>query len=317
MLAYIDLKLVQSGSSDLRAAIDAKHVVVDDLGPVPVKADIKAGVNLKDPVKIAEDIDKRFARVLADHREAVDKLAAKRTAAASAAEQEWRDLRTKAETARIAVLSYAIDDGAVQRITVGKPIAGGGLDTGNEAGGIALLFEALSAATGDGLTTYAASEGRRTTVLVIVCHNAPTVVGMIRSRAKILQVAVPEWWPWQSPPSSTERLRDTQWLWNAGISRPGLDRLAKSLGIPGRDPALIADDGAVWDAIAKDNLFWLVQDYCDDEVLRLRCIYRRLMDDLPPLKVDLAILHDNLDSISAAELKAAGYEPPPAAEVAA
>lgn len=100
MFAYIEVKTIQSASGDLRAAIDARHVVTDELPPPPDKAAIKPAANLKDPDKIATSIEERYQRALDDHREAVKKLEDKR-AAAAAAEQEWRDPRKSADTARI------------------------------------------------------------------------------------------------------------------------------------------------------------------------------------------------------------------------
>lgn len=71
MFAYIDIKLIQSGSSDLRAAIEAKHVVVNDVPPPVEKANIKPAENLKDPEKIAIDIEKRFTKAVAEREDAI------------------------------------------------------------------------------------------------------------------------------------------------------------------------------------------------------------------------------------------------------
>lgn len=297
MFTYIECKTIQSGSSELRATIEAKHVVPDVLPPPPDKASIKPADNLKDPDKIAESIEKRFAKALADHEETKAKLESKRAAAAAAAEQEWRDLRKSADTARICAISVAIDDGAVRRIEVGVQTASGdgpdfvyGVQT-DEVKALRDLF----AECGRGDSGCAPT---------IVTHFAPTVIGMIRKRALILGVAVPNWWPWHLQHSG-ERIHDIQFMWDGGFSRPGLDRMAKTFGLPGRTDA-IANDGRVWDRIAAGG-YADVGDYCDDELLRVRCIHRRMLG-LKPLAIDMAFLTRDWSGVSEKDVVAAGYQ---------
>lgn len=247
----------------------------------------------------------------------------KRTAAAAAIEQEWRDLRNRAETARIATHSLAIDDGPVMRHPAGvayiAKIAPDGtekmaFDTGD--GRQSKALEHLFAAVNDRVTVAPASavpnaatnwrgwDGRSAVCPVVVCHGASAVVSMIRKMAIINEVPVPAWWPWDAEPGDMRRVHDVQWMWDRGATRLGLDRQCRALKIPARGDL---DDAGVWDAIAAGRYSDVIE-YCDDEVLRLRCIHRRLLD-LQPLKADLAILRRDYGALTQDEWTAAGYPP--------
>lgn len=108
------------------------------------------------------------------------------------------------------------------------------------------------------------------------------------------------------PFSYSRRLQDVQQLWDDLTTRPGLETMAKGLGLPGR-AAPIAGDGDVWDRIAA-GAYDDVLTYCDAEVLRLRCVYRAITG-LPMLATDVALLKRDLSQVTDDELVAAGYSP--------
>lgn len=320
MIVYLDAKFVPQASSDLRAAIDARHAVTDVLPLAPEKATIEPARNLKDPDKIAASIEERYQRALADYDESKSRLAIKREAAAAAAQQEWLDLRRQAEVARICAIAYALDEGPAQRIECGRQTASGdgpnfvyGVQT-DEVKALRQLFDALNEcialqpkqAMPNAASDYVGPGGSGCAPR-IVCHAAPTIVGMLRKRALLLGVLPPKWWPWDLPSNAAERIQDIQWMWDGGYTKPSLDRLAKAFGIPGR-VADIADDDAVWPAIAAGRYDDII-DYCDDELLRLRCIHRRLRG-LKPLKIDLTFLTKDWSQITEEEVVAAGYPRP-------
>jgi hypothetical protein len=328
MLLYLDTETVPSTEPALIASIEAKHVVTDDVPPPPEKSQIKAAANLKDEQKIADDIDKRYAKAVADREQDVIKLAERRVKAAAALEEEIAGLALKAETAQIATMSWAFDDGAVMREPAacydtgekradGSPVVG--FSTMREADALKSFFAAADAAVTmadtralpNAATNFTSPTGSAV-VPIVVAHNVFFDVHMIRKRAIILGVAVPAWWPWDARPWDQKRIQDTQFMWGGAQDRISLSRLCGCLSVPGKGDI---DGSKVWAAIKAGRLAEVIE-YCDDDVLRLRCVHRRIRG-LPTLKVDVAILRRDYSDITAAEMAAAGYSPPAAEGAAA
>lgn len=112
-----------------------------------------------------------------------------------------------------------------------------------------------------------------------VFYRTPTIVGhnvvdfdirFIWQRAIVLGVRVPEWFPRQPKPWSSE-VFDTMTAWS-GRNYISLDRLGQALGLGGKqgvDGSMVA---AMWDAGRYDE----IADYCRSDIELTRSIHRKM-----------------------------------------
>lgn len=109
---------------------------------------------------------------------------------------------------------------------------------------------------------------------VLVGHNHTGFdLRFIYQRAIINGVAPPIWWPHNARPWDSEIVFDTMVQW-AGIGgRIKLDALCKALGIEGKPDDI--DGSKVWDFV-KSGEHQKVCDYCADDVIKTREVYRRM-----------------------------------------
>lgn len=263
---YIDVETTPSQDPEVGRSIIDKHRTE----PLDESA-IKPAANLKDPAKIAEDLERRLEKARQDQVEKVTK-------AGLAVEEDYRRTALDASTGHIACASVALADGLVSNVTnVGfagydahDPLDHAGVLTGEREmledlfAGIENLLEAHAIVTaedawdnmqkekwgdryvevlGDGAYERSLPEGGKAAyvkanthlyVPVVVAHHAGFDVRYIWQRAIILGVTPPAWWPVDARPWDTDRVYDTMTAWAGHGNRIGLDRLCKALGITGK-----------------------------------------------------------------------------------
>lgn len=276
---YIDIETIPSQDPAALEAIRAKHVVADlDLDRV------EADKRLKDPEKVAEDLERKRAKAISDHAAAVAKSEADIDA-------EWRKTALDASTGQIVCASAAIADLEVHCIWASdlSEEAERAMLQGFFDGLRGLLREHAAEAAMASLDEQGRNDSeaiklevqRHRHVPVIVAHHAGFDVRYIWQRAVILGVTPPSWWPIDARPWDQDRIQDTMVMWAGQGNRIGLDRLCRALGLPGKTGM---DGSQVWDLVQAGRIDDVVS-YCDDDVRRLRSVHRRLIG-LPVLEID-------------------------------
>ena len=106
----------------------------------------------------------------------------------------------------------------------------------------------------------------------VIGHNVATFdLRFLKQRAMVLGVKPPACLPFDAKPWDLT-IFDTM-VQFAGVGKTiGLDRLALAFGIPGKRGMSGAD---VWPAV-KANRFQEVADYCADDVILTRAVFRRM-----------------------------------------
>jgi 3'-5' exonuclease len=107
LFLYLDIETIPSQDPAVRAEIDAKHTV-----PALDLESIQPAANLKDPEKVAADLEKRRAKAVEDHAAAFAK-------AAAAAEEEYRKTALDGTTGHIACASVALNDDEIINVQNG------------------------------------------------------------------------------------------------------------------------------------------------------------------------------------------------------
>jgi len=310
---YIDIEAIPSQDPTVGRLIIDKHRT-DPLD----ESTVKPAANLKDPAKVAEDLERRLKKARQDQ---VDKV----TKAALAVDEDYRRTARDESTGHIACASVSLADGPVSNVTNAKleaydihaPLDLVGIQQGEREmledlfAGINAMLEAHAIASAEaawdamkremmgdrevevlpgGSHVRSLPEGGRDAwvkanthlhVPVVVAHHARFDVRYIWQRAIILGVTPPSWWPIDARPWDTDRVFDTMTAWAGHGNRIGLDRLCKALGLPGKTGV---DGSMVWDLV-RDGRIDDVVSYFDDDVRRLRSVHRRLIG-LPVLEID-------------------------------
>lgn len=83
--------------------------------------------------------------------------------------------------------------------------------------------------------------------------------------------------PWEQ-----ERVYDTMVQWSGVGQRASLDKLCRALGLPGKDGF---DGSMVWDAV-KAGDFAKVAEYCKQDVIKVRDIYKRMTFRAQPFEAE-------------------------------
>lgn len=105
LFLYLDIETIPSQDPAVHAEIDAKHVVP----PLDLEA-IQPAANLKDPEKVAADLEKRRAKAIEDQTAAALR-------AEAAVEEEWRRTALDGTTGHIACASVALNDDEIVNVS--------------------------------------------------------------------------------------------------------------------------------------------------------------------------------------------------------
>jgi hypothetical protein len=266
LFLYVDIETIPSRDPDVIRAIIAKHATE----PLD-ESTIKPAANLKDPAKIAEDMERRIDKARQDQIEKVKK-------AGLAVDEEYRRTALDASTGHIACVSVALADGPVVYVSSGALV---GYDiqsppdlesvlTGEREmledlfTGIETMLRDHAIASAEKAWDNMRREsmgGREVEIIkngdyirplpeggrdawvkanthlhvpVVVAHHAGFDVRFIWQRAIVLGVTPPSWWPIDARPWDSDRIYDTMTAWAGHGNRIGLDRLCRALGLPGK-----------------------------------------------------------------------------------
>lgn len=291
---YVDIETIPSQDLGVSRAIIAKHATE----PLD-ESTIKPAANLKDPAKIAEDLERRLEKARQDQIEKVTK-------AGIAVDEEYRRTALDASTGHIACACVALGEGQIFNVSSGVLAEH---DVQNDPDfatvltgekemledlftGIATIVEqyartaAIAELSAAGRSTddpdiLKLEINRHRQVPVVVAHHAQFDIRYIWQRAVILGVTPPSWWPIDARPWDQDRVQDTMLMWAGVGNRIGLDRLCRALGLAGKSGV---DGSMVWDLVRNSRIDDVV-DYCDDDVRRLRSVHRRILG-LPVLEID-------------------------------
>ncbi len=290
---YLDIETIPSLNPAVRAEIDAKHAVDDDIG------EIVASRSIKDPDKIAADIAARTERAKAD-------LADRKVKAAAAAEEEYRRLALNGGTCHIVSIAWAVDNDPVQCITLGEgptevdwsiPIA-------KWKRPVHEIIEDLEAellikfiCTWDQPTTFEAAKARdrllenppppeaaipiRRHPPIVVSHHAEFDVRTIWQRCVLTSVTAIQqlrWWPVDARPWESNRIQDTQTMWAGPRGNIKFDALCKIFGLDGKPDDI--DGSKVYDFFMQGRIDD-IGDYNVDDVEQLRFCHQLMTLSIP------------------------------------
>lgn len=159
---------------------------------------------------------------------------------------------------QIVVISWAVDDGPTEWLAVKS------LDLQQEREMLRLFFATLRGLHGG-------NHGTRPT---LVGHNlAGFDLPFIWRRAVVHRVRPPLWFP-RNPKPWTDAIADTMRMWAGDRDGITLDKLCKTLGVPGKDGGPTGAD--VWPMVQAGRMDEVVE-YCRADVERTRACYRRMM----------------------------------------
>lgn len=187
-----------------------------------------------------------------------DSIAAWEASERSAAEQEAIE-RTSFDggLGQIVVIGWAVDDGEPLSVQVDD------LTPESER-------RMLERWVGAMRTAYAGTSGSRPT---IVGHNCIAFdLPFLWKRAIVHGVRLPLWFP-RDPKPWGDSVFDTMTQWSGVRERVSLDRLCKILGVPGKGTGPTGAD--VWPMVQRGEIE-AVAEYCRDDVVRTRAVYRRM-----------------------------------------
>lgn len=274
---YLDIETVPSQEPAVKAAIFAKYTVAS----VDLDA-IEPAANLRDPDKVAVDIEKRRAKAVADHAAAVEK-------ARVTIDEEWRKTALDGAVGHLASIAWTFDEAPYADVAFnteceafrlpenGKPsiILGPGLVRDGEKALLEDFFDSIEAV----LQTIA-NEARSVAPIipVIVAHFAGFDIRFIWQRAIILGVRLPTWWPVGFNKYRQDQVIDTMTMWAGSDGRISLDNLCVALGVPGKGDV---DGSKVWDLVRSGRIADVTR-YNADDIGRLRAVHRR-MSGLPDI----------------------------------
>jgi len=172
-------------------------------------------------------------------------------------EEAYRKTALSGATGEIICISWAFDNGAISNVIRG-------LDD-SEADMLNDFFKVLAE------NTTQVGEPRR---LRWIGHNVKDFdLRFMYQRAIILGVRPPVPLPHNARPGSPE-VFDTMTEWAGFRNTVKLDTLCQALGIPGKDDSGM-DGSQVWDRVQAGELA-KVASYCDDDVDRVRQLFRRM-----------------------------------------
>ena len=105
----------------------------------------------------------------------------------------------------------------------------------------------------------------------IIGHNVQWDIRFMWQQAKIKNIAAPRWWPIKAKPWE-DAIFDTMTQWAGVGNRIKLDKLCKAFGVKGKNGF---DGSMVYDAWL-DGRHDQIREYCADDVMRVRELYRRM-----------------------------------------
>lgn len=247
---FLDIETIPTSDEELIAEIRERHQV-----PPLDLLSIQAAGNIKDPDKIAADIEKKRAKAIADHEAAVAGVDA-------AIDEAIRKTALDTSVAQIVCIAWGWDDEPVQSVQ--------GLD---EADLLRRFWKALQVV--DGAKHEVSGRVQRPFTPTVIAHHSEFDIRGLWRRSIVNKVATPAWWPVDARPWDASRIRDTQAMWMGPKGFISLDRLCKLLGIAGKGEI---DGSMVWDLVREGRLDDAA-GYCRDNVgARLRPVYRRLQN---------------------------------------
>jgi hypothetical protein len=302
---YIDAETIPSRDPAVFDEIAEKHLHPANNAVLP---EIRPAANLRDPIKIQQDIEARKLRAQADLEERIRKAEDAFSEAVKATALSTCD-------AHVVSLALAVGEGEVVAAHVGQFI-----DTSNEVIDIRNLgFECLVRAEERLLEAFwgaisdAAGESRSA---IPVGHN---IIGfdlpLLRQRSIILGVRPPTWWPVDPAPWSKDAV-DTMVAFSGKNGRIGLKRLAAKLRIP--VPPTKGSDVA---GLVASGRLDLVSYYNGDDVRLVRSVHRRiqfldpLSSDIEALRISTGLVQSSAASDILSTVADAGTEPHPAHSV--
>ncbi|WP_417582865.1 hypothetical protein [Pelagibacterium sp.] len=280
----LDIETIPSQDPDL-----IEQIKSNNRPTFPDLDSIEAAANLVDERKISADLEKRRAKAISDYEGALKK-------ADDAAEIEWRNTSKSGTHGHLACISFAAGDGKIHNV---RNVCLDNLDEfeldfdavrAGEMGMLADFFSMLDEVLDQEDARIHLEGGYHLNRdPIIVAHFADFDIRFIWQRAIAIGFPIPRWWPINYNKYRDDQVVDTMTMWAGHGNRISLDRLCKSLGIPGKGDGI--DGSKVWDAIVDGRLYEVCM-YCDDDIRRLRSCHRK-MQGLAPLEGDVEQLNDD------------------------